>query len=46
MLMMTPFKGALSRIISISLNSQNIYKCHKKPTNNGLLLLTIAILVG
>ena len=39
------FKGALSRIINISLNSQNIYLCHRKPTNNGLFLLTIAILV-
>ena len=36
---------ALSRIISISLNSQNIYLCRRKPTNNGLFLLTIAILV-
>ena len=39
------FQGALSRISSISLNSQNIYLCHRKPTNNGLFLLTIAILV-
>ena len=38
-------KGALSRIISISLNSQNIYLCRRKPTNNGLFLLPIAILV-
>ena len=37
-------KGAQSRIISISLKSQNIYLCHRKPTNNGLFLLTIAIL--
>ena len=29
-------KGALSRIISISLHSQSIYLCHRKPTNNGL----------
>ena len=28
------FKGALSWIISISLKSQNIYLCHKKPTHN------------
>ena len=39
------FKGALSRIINISFNSQNIYLCHRKPTNDGLFLLTIAILV-
>ena len=38
-------KGALLRIISISLNSQNIYLCHRKPTNIGPFLLTIAILV-
>ena len=38
-------QGALSRIFSISLNSQNIYLCHRKPTNNGLFLLTISILV-
>ena len=37
-----PFKGALSRIISVSLRSQNAYLCHGKPTNNGLFLLTIA----
>ena len=29
----------------LSLNSQNMYLCHKKPTNNGLFLLTIAKLV-
>ena len=34
-------KGALSRIIRISLNSQNVYLFHRKPTNNGLFLLTI-----
>ena len=39
------FKGVLSRIISISLESQNKYLCHRKPTNNGLFLLTIVILV-
>ena len=39
-------KGALSRIISIFLNSQNIYLCHRKPTNNSLFLLTIAVLVS
>ena len=38
-----PFKGALSRIISVSLRIQNAYLCHGKPTNNGLFLLTIAI---
>ena len=38
-------KWALSQIISISLNSQNIYFCHRKPTNSGLFLLTFAILV-
>ena len=38
-------KGALSQIFSISLNSQNIYLGFRKPTNNGLFLLTIAILV-
>ena len=38
-------KGALSQIFSISLNSQNIDLCYRKPKNNGLLLLTIAILV-
>ena len=39
------FKGALSRIFSIYLNSQNIYLCREKPTNNGLFLFAIAILV-
>ena len=39
-------KGVLSWIISISLNSQNIYLCYRKPTNNGLYLLTIAVLVS
>ena len=39
------FKGALSCIFIISLNSQNIYLRRGKPTNNGLFLLTIAILV-
>ena len=29
-----------------SLNSRNIYLCLGKPTNNGLFLLTIAILVS
>ena len=38
------FKGALSWIISTSLNSQNIYLRHRKPTYNGLFLLTIAII--
>ena len=32
-------KGALSRILTITLNSQTIYLCHRKPTNNGLFLL-------
>ena len=39
-------KEALSRIINISLNSQNIHLCHRKPANNGLFLLAIAILVN
>ena len=38
-------KGVLSRIFSISLNSQNKYLCRRKPTNNGQFLLTIAVLV-
>ena len=39
-------KGALSRTFSIYLNSQNIYLCRRpKPTNNGLFLLPVAILV-
>ena len=37
------FKGALSRRFSTSLNNQNMYLCRRKPTNNGLFLLTIAI---
>ena len=39
------FEGDLSRIISICWNSQNIYFCHRKPTNKGLFLLAIAVLV-
>ena len=39
------FKGALSQVFRISLNSQNIYLSCRKPTSNGLFLLTIAILV-
>ena len=39
------FKGALSWIISISLNCQNIYLCQRKPTNDGLFLLTTALLI-
>ena len=34
-----------ARIFSISLNSQNIYLSRGKPNNNGLFLLTIALLV-
>ena len=44
---MEMLKGALSRIFSLSLNSQNIYLdvgC-RKPKNNGLFLLIIGILV-
>ena len=37
-------KGALLWIFSISLNSQNIYLCHRKAMNNGLFLLTILLL--
>ena len=36
----TIFKGVLSRIISISLKSQNIYLSHRKSTNNGLFFVT------
>ena len=47
------FKGALSRIFNISLNSQNqhtllpkyIFVSEENLPNNGLFLLTIAILV-
>ena len=39
----TSLEGALSRIISISLKSQNIYLCHRKPTNNDLFLLPITV---
>ena len=38
-------KWALSRIISLSLNKHNIYLSHRKTSNNGLVLLTIAISV-
>ena len=38
-------KRALSRLFSISLSNQNIYFCRRKPTNNGLFLLPISILV-
>ena len=33
------FRGALSRIVNVSLNSQNIYLCHRKPTNDGLFFV-------
>ena len=32
-------------LLAISLNSQNIYLCHRKPTNNSLFLLTFAVSV-
>ena len=32
--------GALSRMFIISLKSQNIYLFHRKPTNNGIVLLS------
>ena len=38
-------KGALSQILSMSVNSENIYLCRRKPTNSSLFLLTIVILV-
>ena len=39
------FKGALSRIFIVSLNSQNINVCPGKTKHNGAVLLAIAILV-
>ena len=41
----TILKGALSRISGIYLNSQNIYLCRRKPTNDGLFSIIIGILV-
>ena len=38
-------KGACHELFSVSLNSQNIYFGHRKPTDNGLFLLTIGTLV-
>ena len=44
-LQVSAIKGVLSRITSISLKSQDIYLCHRKPTNNGLFLLPMGLLV-
>ena len=43
--LLTYFKGALSQIFSISLNSQNVYLHCGKPKTNGTFSLTVAILV-
>ena len=45
-LSVTRFKGALSRIFSISLNSQNVYLCRAKPKNLNLFLLPSAFFVS